>query len=437
MHDAPWQYNLISLGGIAVLLIVARLCGLKRGQVKWAPVAWGLGLMAGVACLVFLLPAGRQALLWLNGVVVTLLGYSRAGILFLFGPLGIGPGQTGPNGEPSLGFILAIQYLPTIIFFMAVSAVLYQAGILQRVVTLFARVFARLLGTSGAESLGAASTIFVGIETAGMIRPYLKDFTRSEFFCLLTALMATVASSTLGVYVGVLSGVFPNIAGHLMSASLLSAPAAIVVAKLMEPETGEPLTFGRRVDPDMGRQQGYMEAVMTGSMEGLKLVAGVTALLMSFLGLAAVAEGLVSWAAGLVGFPEITFTGLLGYAAWPLSLAMGVPPADAGQVATLLGQRVLVTEIPSYVQLAEMLKHGQFTYWRSPLVASYALCGFTHVGSVAIFTGGLAALVPERMSDLSRLGLKALWAATLATALTGCVAGVFAMGGAGLLGIAP
>jgi CNT family concentrative nucleoside transporter len=419
------------------ILALARLSGLRRGPIKWPPVAWGLGLMLGMACLVFLVPAGRQGLLWLNDVVMALLAYSRSGVLFLFGPLGLGPGQTGPAGEQSIGFILALQYLPTIVFFMAASALLYQAGILQRIVSFFARVFARLLGTSGAESLGVASTIFVGIETAGMIRPYLKNFTRSEFFCLLTALMATVASSTMGVYVGVLSGTFPNIAGHLMSASLISAPAAIVVAKLMEPETGEPLTLGQRVDLATGRYGGYMEAVVTGSTEGVKLVVGVAALLLSFLGLVAVAEGLVSWLGGLLGWQGITFSGLLGYLAWPLALAMGIPPADASQVAGLLGQRLLVTEIPTYVGLAELLNNGQLHYWRSPLIASYALCGFTHVGSVAVFTGGLAALVPERMSELSRMGLKALWAATLATALTGCVAGVFAAGGNSLLGIIP
>jgi CNT family concentrative nucleoside transporter len=318
---------------------------------------------------------------------------------------------------------------------MAITALLYQAGILQRVVGLFARLFSRVLGTSGAESLGAASTIFVGVESAGMIRPYLENMTRSELFCLLTALMATVAGSTMGLYVGILGHQFPRIAGHLMSASVLSAPAAIVVAKLMEPETGEPLTLGRRVDPALGRYGGYMEAVVQGSNEGVKLVVGVAALLLSFLGLVAVINGGVEWLGGLAGLEGLSLQKILGYVAWPLAVAMGVPPVDAMKVGQLLGERLLVTEIPAYMHLSAFIKEHALVYARSPLVASYALCGFTHVGSVAIFVGGLGALAPGRLGELSRLGLKALFAATLATAMTGCVAGLFAHGGAALLGL--
>lgn len=435
MEQAPWFYNLISLAGLAALVGLARLGGLRRGPAAWRPVFWALGLMLAMGCFVFLVPLGRAVLLWLNDAVVHLLAFSRAGLSLLFGPLALGPGETGPQGAKSLGFILAVQYLPTIIFFMAATALLYQAGIMQRLVGLFARLFARLLGTSGAESVGVASTIFVGIESAGMIRPYLKTMTRSEFFCLLTALMSTVASSTLALYVGILGKTFPQIAGHLMSASLLSAPAAIAVAKLMEPETGEPLTLGRRVDPSLGRHEGYMEAVVTGSMEGVKLVVGIVALLVSFLGLVAVVNGIFGWGGGLLGFPGLSLEGILGYVAWPLALALGIPPADAGQIATLLGQRILVTEIPAYMGLAGMLKHHTLAYARSPLIASYALCGFTHVASMAIFCGGLGALVPSRVGEISRLGIKALWAATLATAMTGCVAGIFALGGRSLLGL--
>lgn len=436
MIEAPWYYNLISLAGIAALLALARLSGLRRGPARWRPVLWALALMLILGAVVFAVPWGRTALIWLNDTVVQLLGYSRAGLSLLFGPLSLGPGETGPDGAKSIGFILAIQYLPTIIFFMAATALLYQAGLLQRLVGLFARLFARVLGTSGAESVGVASTIFVGIESAGMIRPYLETMTRSELFCLLTALMATVASSTLALYVGILGHEFPRIAGHLMSASLLSAPAAIAVAKLMEPETGEPLTMGRRVDSQLGKHPGYMEAVVTGSMEGVKLVVGVVALLVSFLGLVAVANGLLGWLGGLVGLNGLSLQGILGYLTWPITVAMGVPLSDAARIAPLLGERLLVTEIPAYMDLAALIKGHSLVYARSPLVASYALCGFTHVGSVAIFCGGLSALIPSRMGELSRLGFKALWAATLATALTGSVAGVFAFGGDTLLGLA-
>ncbi|MCA1989217.1 MAG: hypothetical protein LDL07_08740, partial [Desulfarculus sp.] len=299
------------------------------------------------------------------------------------------------------------------------------------------RLFVRTLGVSGAESLGVASNIFVGVESAGMVRPYLADMTRSEFFTLLTAAMATVASSTLGVYVLTLEKVFPNIAGHLISASLISAPSAIVISKLMLPETGEPLTAGRMVDLEAGRYGGYLEAVIQGSQDGVKLVVGIGALLLSFLALVSLVDGVLGWLCGLVGLTGWGLSVILGWLAWPLAIVMGVPPADAPQVAALMGQRLLVTEIPAYGHLAQMLDQGQLTYARSALVASYVLCGFTHVGAVAIFVGGFGALAPGRLGELSRLGLKALWSATLATVMTGCVAGIFARGGAGLLGLIP
>ncbi|MFH1060496.1 MAG: nucleoside transporter C-terminal domain-containing protein [Pseudomonadota bacterium] len=430
MQEAPWFYNLVSLLGLLAICVLAWLCGRDRRHTRLRPVAWGLALQLGLGALVFALPAGGSFLLGLSAGVVKLLGFARAGIEFLFGPLAIGPGQPG-----SLGFIFALQALPTVVFFMALTALLYQAGILQRVVGLFGRVFVRTLGTSGAESLGAASNIFVGVESAGMIRPYLATMTRSELFTLLTAAMATVASSTLGVYVLTLQSVFPNIAGHLISASVISAPAAVVISKLMEPETGEPLTAGRVVDPDLGRHAGFLEAVIQGSQDGVKLVVNIAGLLLSFLALVALGEAVVGWVCGLIGLESWGLMRILGWLAWPLAILMGVPPADAAQVGALLGQRLLVTEIPTYGHLAQMLKAGELTFARSALVASYALCGFTHVGAVAIFVGGFGALAPTRLGELSRLGLKALWSATLATVMTGCVAGLFAHGGAGLLGL--
>ncbi len=429
MQEAPWYYNLISAGGLIAICGLAWLSGRNRRQARLSTVLWGIGIMLAMGALVFTLPAGRKALILLNHGLVALLDHAHAGIKFVFGPLATRPGEEG-----SMGFILGVQALPTVIFFMALTALLYQAGIMQRVVRLFSMLFVRTLGTSGAESLGVASNIFVGVESAGMVRPFLAGLTRSEFFCLLTSCMATVASTTLGVYVSTLHGVFPHIAGHLVGASVISAPAAIVVAKLMEPETGEPVTAGQTVDPEAGRYGGYMEAITQGSMDGVKLLVGIVALLISFLSLASLANGLVGWLGGLVGLEGASLSGILGYAAWPLAMAMGVPPADAFQVGALLGERVLVTEIPVYVKLADILKEGGMAYSRSVLIVSYALCGFAHVGSVAIFVGGFGALVPSRLGELSRLGLKALWAATLATIITGCVAGIFASGAGGLLG---
>lgn len=436
MQPAPWYYNLISGAGLVVICLLAWLsAGRRRGRIPWSIVAWGVGLQLILGAFVFTLPAGRGFLLAINHLVAALLDSARAGITFLFGPLALGPGQTGPGGTKSLGFILGIQALPTVVFFMALSALLYQAGLLQRVVRFFSRIFMRTLGLSGAEALGVASTIFVGVETAGMVRPFLARMTRSELFCLLTACMATVASTVLGTYTLILRNSFPNIAGHLVSASLISAPAAIVVAKLMKPEKEEPFTAGQKVDLALGRYQGYLEAIINGSRDGVQLLVGITALLLSFLGLVSLADKILGWLGGLAGMPGISLQTLLSYAAWPFSLIMGVPWHDALTVGRLVGERALVTEFVAYQDLAGLLAQGGLWYSRSALVASYALCGFAHVASVAIFVGGFGALMPGRLGELSRLGFKALWAATLTTLMTGCVAGLFSHGGAGLLGL--
>ncbi len=432
MQPAPWYFHVISGGGLLAVCLLAWLSGGASRKVRLGPLCFGLFLQLVVGAAVFLLPIGREFLWAVNQGVVGLLEHARAGISFLFGPLAIPPGVKG-----SLGFILAVQALPTVIFFMALTFLLYQAGVMQRLVGLFARLFVRTLGTSGAESLGVASNIFVGIESAGMVRPFLETMTKSEFFCLLTACMATVSSTVLGIYVATLKPIFPGIAGHLVSASVISAPAAIVVAKLMMPETGQPLTAGQAVDPGLGRYGGYMEAVTKGSMEGMRQLVGIVAMLISFLGLVSLANGMLGWMGGWVGLPSLSLQGILGRVAWPITVAMGVPPADAGLVARLLGERALLTEVTAYAHLAQAMEAGRLAFARSPMIASYALCGFAHVGSTAIFVGGFGALVPGRLGELSRLGLRALWAATLATVMTGCVAGLFASGGAGLLAAGP
>ena len=326
MESAPAVYNLVSVLGIGVICGLAWLSAGKRRLRPGARlVMWGLGLQLIMGALVFALPTGRVFLLAVNSAVASLINSAQAGIHFLFGPLGLAPGQTGAGGQKSLGFILALHSLPTIVFFMALTAIFYQAGIMQRVVRFFARIFSRTLGTSGAESLGSASSIFVGVEIAGAIRPYLMDLTRSEFFLLLTAGMSTVASTVLGAYAMILRAEFPNIAGHLVSASLISAPAAIVVAKLMEPEGETPVTLGSEIDLDVGKKDGFMEAAIQGSMEGMRLLGGMVALLLSFVSLAALVDALLGWLGGLAGWPAVSLKGLLAYPAWPLALAMGVP----------------------------------------------------------------------------------------------------------------
>ena len=423
--------NMISFGGFLALLLLAWLTSFHKRKFPFRTVLFGCGLQFLLGAFVFSSPLGRKLLLTLNGWVIKLVDYSGEGIRFLFGPLASGPGE-----PDSLGFILAIQYLPSIIFFMALMALLYQWNIMPFVVRLFSKVFVRLMKTSGAESLSVASNIFVGVESAGVVRPFLSSMSRSELLTMLTACMSTVASSTMAVYVGALKTVFPEIAGHLISASVLSAPAAIVISKIILPETGTPVTLGQVPPSVIERKSGVLEAIIGGAMDGMRQVAAISALLVAFLSFVALADGILDGAVGLIpgGSHSISIKTILSTLSFPLVWIMGISPHDAWNVAGLLGERILVTEIPAYVHLAELAQNGGISDPRSVVIASYALCGFTHVASVAIFVGGIGALAPDRIKDLSRLGFLALWAAVLATSATGCVAGLFYTGGQVILG---
>jgi CNT family concentrative nucleoside transporter len=417
--------NLISFGGIFILLGVAWLLSEHRRAVSWAVVLWGLVIQALVAVFIFLVPVGTKFFLLVNSLVVKVLESATAGTRFLFGRLALPPGATTEAGEKSLGFILAFQALPTIVFFSSLVAALYYVGVMSWLVRQFSRLFTRLMGVSGAESLCAASNIFVGVEAATTVRPHLSGMTRSELCTLLTAGMATIASSVLAFYVFILRGEFPTIAGHLVSASVLSAPAAIVMSKLLVPETGRPETLGMEVSPRYQRESSLMEAIINGANAGVRLVVGIAALLLAFLGIVDLLDSALRGLGGLLGLRE-TFSlgGLLGYLFYPFTLAIGVPRADVMKIAHLLGERTVVTEVKAYQDLAVLMRQGAVEP-RSAFLAAYALCGFAHVASLAIFVGGIAALVPERTRDLSALGFKALLAATLACLMTAAVAGTF------------
>src|SRR5688572_20649403 len=267
----------VSVVGFLVLAGLAWLGSENRRAISWRTVAWGLGLQLLLGLLVFRLPFSGQLFVALNDAVLALLDSSKRGTRFLLGPLAAEPGEAG-----SIGFIFALQVLPVVIFFSALTSALYHLRLLQLIVRCFARVFHRTLGISGAEALYGASQIFVGIESALMVRPYLERMTRSEFLMLLTTGMCNVASSTLGLYVAFLQGVFPHIAGHLLSASVLSIPAGVVMAKIFVPETQAPetLTDVPPEDPTL-RSSNLMAAIIAGATDGLKLAGGIAALLIA------------------------------------------------------------------------------------------------------------------------------------------------------------
>jgi CNT family concentrative nucleoside transporter len=259
--------------------------------------------------------------------------------------------------------------------------------------------------------------------------------TRSELFLVLTTGMATVASSTLGVYVAFLTGVFPTVAGHLISASVLAIPASVVVAKLLIPETETPETLAAVPPEDeSGRSKNLISAIIDGAMDGLKLAAGISALIIAILGVVALIDKLLGTVSAWLGMGQpLSFVRVLSWLFYPFAFLLGLQTSDVPVAARLLGERVILTEVVSYNHLAQLISSNQITDPRTLVILSYALCGFAHVAAVAIFVGGTAVLAPSRRDDLASLGLRALLAATIATLMTGCVAGIFSTGGEVLL----
>ena len=414
-------YNLVSFAGIFVLIGFAWVLSADKKNMNWRVIGWGIGLQILIGFFIFVVPVGSDLFSLVNDIVVKVLDSASAGAKFVFGRLALAPGQTSETGEESLGFILAFQAFPTIIFFSALIAILYYFKIMPLIIRGFAYVFTKLMRISGAESLVAAGNIFVGIESALTVKPYLSRMTRSELCTILTAGMATVASNVLALYVFSLKAVFPEIAGHLVSASLLSAPAALVMSKVILPEKETPETLGVHVRPYYEKENSFFEAIINGANAGVKMIVGIVALLIAVLGLVA----LVDLGLSALG-PAWSLKAIFGYIFYPFTIILGVPRSDWGVISRIIGERVIVTEVVAYKDLAIALEGDLLQYpQRSAVIATYALCGFAHVASMAIFVGGISALAPDRTRNISRVALRALLAATLACLLTACVAGTF------------
>ncbi|HET6514408.1 MAG TPA: nucleoside transporter C-terminal domain-containing protein [Thermodesulfovibrionales bacterium] len=433
------MYNFVSFGGIFVLMALAWMLSQNRKVIHWRVIIWGTLLQLIFALFIFVIPAGSRLFLLVNDAVVRVLDNATAGTRFLFGRLALPPGTKNEMGEESLGFFLAFQALPAIIFFASLMTLLYNVGVMPRIIKVFSKVFSRLMGISGAESLSVSSNIFVGVEANMTILPYLGRMTRSEFCTILAAGMSTTASSVLALYVFLLQGPFPAIAGHLVSSSILSAIGAIVMSKIIMPETERPETLGLNIEPHYEKESSAMEAIINGAGEGVKMVTGIMALLLAFLGLVALVDSLLSGIGlrlnSLTGLQvDWSLKGLLGYLFYPFVLAIGVPSPDAFEVSKLIGERAVLTEVKSYQDLAALLSSGGLRYERSAVLAAYALNGFAHFASLAIFVGGTAALVPKRTKDISNVGFRALLAATLACLMTASIAGTFFTKGSILLG---
>jgi len=432
-------YNFVSFAGLFVLMGIAWVLSRDKRNVNWRVIGWGISLQILIALFIFVVPAGAKVFLAVNDAVVKVLESASEGARFVFGRLAIPPGQVSETGEESLGFILAFQGFPTIIFFSALIAILYYLRIMPLIVRGFAYVFTKLMRISGAESLVAASNIFVGIESMLTVKPYLARMTQSEMCTILTAGMATVASNVLALYVFSLQKTFPTIAGHLVSASLLSAPAAVVMSKIIFPEGESPETLGVQAKPFYEKENSIFEAIINGANAGVKMIVGIVALLIAVLGLVALMDMIlgaigtrVNPLMGLEG--QWSLKGILGYIFYPITLVLGVPVADAGVVSKIIGERLVVTEVVAYKDLAEVLEKSLLQYPRSAVITTYALCGFAHLASMAIFVGGVCALAPQKSKDIGSVAVRSLVAATLACLMTACIAGTFFTKGSILLG---
>ena len=433
-----WPYRLLAGAGFVTIAWLAWVTG-SRHRLNWttiggsAALAWGLGLLS------FWFPGSHWLWSMINEMVVAVLTASQKGTVFLLGPLALSPGQTLPDGMVSIGFILAAQALPAVVFFSALMAGLYYVGVMHAIVRLFARLFYRTMGLSGAESLSGAANIFVGIEAGLIVRPYLAAMTRSELLLLLTCMMATVASTVMVIYVSALQHVVPQIAGHLISASIISIPCAVLISKLTCPEDGQPVTLGgvpaistdQNPSPVSDRDaspppSNFIVALIDGAGQGMKMAVGIAALLIVFLGLEALVDLALAQLPAIGGVP-LSVTRALAWLTWPFAVLLGLRPEEWQIGADLLGSRFIETEVAAYFKLAAVQAASPPSLSPRSLTAmTYALCGFVHVASMGIFVGGISALVPHRAKDISLLGLRALWTAFLATLLTGCIAGVLA-----------
>ena len=408
--------RLTGILGLLSMVGLAYLFSTNRKAIRARTVAWGLALQIIFAFLVLRVEFGRRVFAWLGDVITRFLGYSYAGSTFLFGDL----------GKPGQPVYIAFKVLPTIIFVAAFFAILYHYGIMQFIIRQMARVMMKFMGTSGAESLNVAASIFLGCTEAPLtIRPFLPRLTRSEMMTIRTSGMAHISGAVMAAYIA-----FGIEAKHLLAAVIMTAPGTLLISKMLVPETENPVTAGRveMTDEEMGedKSENLLGAVAKGTTDGLYLTLNVAAMLISFLALIALADGIMGGVhngiarLGWSGFPG-SFEQIFGVLFAPVAWVIGIPRHDVSAIGSLLGTRMILNEFVAFSRLAEIRASLDP---RSYTIATYALCGFANLGNIGIEIGGIGSLAPNKRGELARLGIRAMFAGTMANLMSASIAGM-------------
>ncbi|MCR9129812.1 MAG: NupC/NupG family nucleoside CNT transporter [Alphaproteobacteria bacterium] len=405
--------GLIALAGVAALLLIALAASDNRKAIRWRIVLSALALQAAIGVLVLFLPAGRVVLSALSQAVTGLLDYAQAGIDMVFGPL----------VADSVGFSFALNVLPVIIFFAALMSVLYHVGIMQRLVSAAGWLLHAALGAGRVESLNAAANIFVGqTEAPLVVRPYLAQITKPQLFTIMVSGMASVAGTVLAAYAQL--GVSVE---YLIAASFMAAPGGLLMAKIIMPDGQDEAAPQDLLHPHDGRERAanVIMAAADGAREGLHLALNIGAMLIAFVSLIALLNGVLGGVAGLAGLEGLTIQTLLGYVFAPVMFLLSVPWEEARAAGAILGEKIVINEFVAYLSLSEQLE--AFSP-RTQAVVTVALCGFANFSSIGILLGGLGGLMPDRIGEIARFGLRAVLAATLANLMSAAIAGLLFLG---------
>ncbi len=436
--DLSLPERAIGVLGLAAMLLIAYLMSYDRRRINWRLVATGLALQAAFGFLVLRTEPGRWFFAFVGDVVTGVLGFVVNGASFVFGnlvernvPVGV-PDASGNLVDQSArlvaqtGGLFGFKVLPTIIFFSALMSVLYYLGVMQLVVKGIAWVMQRTLGTSGAETLSASGNIFLGqTEAPLLIKPFVQRMTQSELITVMIGGFATVAGGVMAAYVAMLSGRFPGIAGHLLAASVMNAPAGLLLAKMIRPETDVPVTRDSLHIEVERTDSNVIEAAASGALTGLQLALNVGAMLMAFIALIAMLNFGIGWVGQHAGLPGLSLEVILGTLLRPLAWVMGVPWQDTQYVGSLIGIKTVLNEFVAYSRFADDLSGAAIAIQpRSAVILAYALLGFANFSSIAIQIGGIGGLAPERRGEIARFGLRAMVAGNLAAFMSASWAGM-------------